>query len=101
MTIFILIISILLNIVAGYVIYNMLKKAEKLEDAYMNMYNSFCYIRDNFEVGIKVIKAADIRGSFSSDDEVGSAFTNIKQTFEDLQKLTQIELDGKEKENGK
>lgn len=70
--------TILIFIILGtamYVILNLLKKLERLEsilenntEKYVNIYNS--------------LKEIDLRGSFESDDEVGSTFKDIKTLIE-------------------
>ena len=92
MSTFIICILILLLGGAGFALYNMTRKFEAIEDKYLQLYNSFCYIRDNFEIGYKTIVQADTKGAFANDDEVGTIFTIIKDTTEDLKKLTEIDI---------
>ena len=62
-------------ITCGFVIWNLLQKLERFEniieentEIYINIYNS--------------LKEIDSRGSFESDDEVGSTFKDIKGLIE-------------------
>lgn len=74
MTALLIILSILIGI-ESYIIWNLLKKLEKLEniledntERYINIYNS--------------LKEIDLKGAFESDDEVGSTFKDIKDLIE-------------------
>ena len=65
----------IVTLVEGYIIWNLLKKNEKLEDIieentdkYINVYNA--------------LKEIDLRGAFEADDEVGSTFKEIKNIIE-------------------
>ena len=75
----ILLISIVLNITFIISIFNLLKQTEELEDT---------IIETTLEVKVKVSNALenlrniDSRGSFESDDEVGSVFSQLKETIE-------------------
>jgi len=95
---FIIVLLILLLCGSVYANYNLIKKSEKLEDKYLELYNSFCYIRDSFEVGYKVMQKVDKLGAFAADDETGTIFNTVRDTVEDLKKLTNIEVTD---ENGK
>ena len=66
---------LILSLVEGYVIWNLLKKNERLEDIieenterYINIYNT--------------LKEIDLKGAFEADDEVGSTFKEIKNIIE-------------------
>ena len=91
MSTFFIILLLLLLIASLYANYNLVKKSEKIEDKYLELYNSFCYIRDSFDIGYKVMQKSDKLGAFASDDETGTIFSAIKDTVEDLKKLTEIE----------
>ena len=75
----IIIISILiaLLIVSGFVMFNMLKKNEILEDFIAKQ-------SDAIDYSAKRLKTIDEKGSFIADDEVGWFFQNIKDIQEAL-----------------
>jgi len=73
-----IIISILINIILGYISYNLFGKMEKLEaitdsqDQYINNVSNTINTMD------KRLNEIDEKGSFKSDDEVGFFFESIK-----------------------
>jgi len=73
----IIILSIVV-IVLGYTTFNLLRKIEKQE----NILSSYLKYLDNIsriiEVSDKKLKDVDAKGTFSSDDEVGFFFQQIK-----------------------
>jgi len=75
----IIIISILiaLLIVSGFVMFNMLKKNEILEDFIAKQ-------SDAIDYSAKRLKTIDEKGSFIADDEVGWFFQNVKDIQEAL-----------------
>ena len=75
----IIIISILiaLLIVSGFVMFNMLKKNEILEDFIAKQSEAIDY-------SAKRLKTIDDKGSFIADDEVGWFFQNVKDIQEAL-----------------
>jgi hypothetical protein len=65
---------------AGFAIWNLLRKVET--------YEVFCRtLKSELEYTLKTIKAADLRGAFEADDEVGDAFVTIKQTVMKLEEF--------------
>jgi hypothetical protein len=74
-----IVISILtaLLIVNGFIIYNLLKKNEILEDFIKKQSDAIDYCD-------KRLKTIDDRGSFIADDEVGWFFTELKKIQEAL-----------------
>ena len=72
-------------LVEGYIIWNLLRKNERLEtmiedntERYINIYNT--------------LKEIDLKGAFEADDEVGSAFTEIKDLIEtNIDKLNKLQ----------
>jgi hypothetical protein len=73
----IIILSILV-VILGYTTRNLLKKNEKQEDilaSYLTYLDSMSRV---IEVSDEKLKAIDARGTFSSDDEVGFFFQQIK-----------------------
>jgi hypothetical protein len=75
--IIILIAATVLLILSGYVISNLLKKVEKLE-------TFIAAISDNIQSANDRLKEIDEKGTFSSDDEIGWFFENIKEIQETL-----------------
>ena len=66
---------LILTLVEGYIIWNLLRKNERLEniieentERYINIYNT--------------LKEIDLKGAFEADDEVGSTFKEIKNIIE-------------------
>jgi len=74
----IIILSILV-VTLGYTTYNLLRKNETQEDilsGYLDYLDKFSRV---IEVTDKKLKELDNRGSFSSDDEIGFFFENVKK----------------------
>jgi predicted PurR-regulated permease PerM len=71
----------LLSLVLGYNVRNLLLQNEQLEDTLLETLQD---IQQKIETAYQSMQDADIRGSFESDDEVGSAFTEIKDIVENL-----------------
>jgi len=76
----------LMVVILGYTTFNLLRKLEKQEDVINNQatilasYLSYLNkISDIIEFSDKKLKEVDHKGSFSSDDEVGFFFEEIKQ----------------------
>ena len=83
--IYFLILFILLTLVEGYVIFNLTRKVERLET----------WIEDyaqRIQDTQRVLKEIDSKGNFEADDEVGVVFTAIKETIDELNKITETEL---------
>ena len=78
MIVTIIILSVLV-VVLGYTTYNLLRKNERQEDilaGYLDYLDKFSRV---IEVTDEKLKELDNRGSFSSDDEIGFFFENIKR----------------------
>ena len=89
----VLIISIGLVIFFGYVIYLMSEGMEQLENQiefYTEWYETF--IERLSDANDKMAQV-DKRGSFSSDDEIGFAYTTVKECIEDLVEMGVITYD--------
>jgi hypothetical protein len=76
----------LMVVILGYTTFNLLRKLEKQEDAINNQatilssYLSYLNkISDIIDFSDKKLREVDYKGSFSSDDEVGFFFEEIKQ----------------------
>jgi hypothetical protein len=72
-------------LIESYVIWNLMKKTELLETWVEN----FTQLIEKINAELKAI---DIRGSFESDDEVGSIFKQIKDTVNQLNILRGIDV---------
>lgn len=60
---------------AGYTIYNLLNKLEKLED--------FIDLQEQNSIALlETLQTIDSKQMFEKDDEVGSLFTQIKETIQ-------------------
>lgn len=70
-------ILVALLIVAGFALYNLIKKNEVLEDFVLKQSDAIDYCD-------KRLKNIDDRGSFIADDEVGWFFTELKKIQEAL-----------------
>lgn len=71
----IIIILIVFLAAAGYTIYNLLNKLEKLED--------FIDLQEQNNITLlETLQNIDSKQMFEKDDEVGSLFTQIKETIQ-------------------
>ena len=76
----ILTISIVFLAVAGYTIYNLLNKLEKYED--------FIDLQEQNNITLlETLRDIDSKQMFEKDDEVGSLFTQIKDTIETFKQI--------------
>ncbi len=74
-------ISVISNLVLLYGVRNLLKQNEQLEDTLSEVVlNTTQTLTDTLEE----MKRIDLRGSFESDDEVGSVFQQLKFIIEKL-----------------
>jgi hypothetical protein len=68
----------ILVVIFGYTTFNLLKKAERLEDI-ITKYSDFVKeFGEQINVADKRLKEIDDRGLFKSDDEIGWFFEQIK-----------------------
>lgn len=70
--------------VIGYVIWNLMKKAEKLENIITVQERYITEFYDLVKQSEVKIKEIDANQTFQSDDEIGFFFTNIKTIQEAL-----------------
>jgi predicted PurR-regulated permease PerM len=77
------VIVIILGII-GYVIWNLMKKAEKLENIIEVQEKYITEFYDLVKQSEAKIKEIDANQTFQSDDEIGFFFTNIKNIQEAL-----------------
>lgn len=74
-----------LVLVASYIIYNLLKKVEKQEDIIQG-YQTYLYsIDETIKNSTRKLKEIDRRGTFSSDDEIGWFFEQVKEIQDKLE----------------
>jgi hypothetical protein len=72
-----LVIFIIADIVGCYVIWNLMKKTELLEDFVGNIGEKIINVNER-------LNQIDSTGHFESDDEVGTIFDTIKETVNEL-----------------
>ena len=65
-----------------YVVYNILQKLEKYEDAYEETQKFIQTEIERNEALLEALRLIDSREMFEKDDEVGSIFYQIKETIE-------------------
>ena len=75
-------------IVEGYIIWNLMKKTEMLEDWVETFTQRIEKVQND-------LKEIDATGHFESDDEVGMVFQQIKDTVDELETLKGEEVDAK------
>mgnify|MGYP001203225798 FL=1 len=74
-------ISVVANLVLLYGVRNLLRQNEQLED---NLSDLVIDTNQTISSAVEQMKQVDIRGSFESDDEVGSVFDSLKAIIERL-----------------
>jgi hypothetical protein len=79
-----LILSVSIIILLILIIWNLLRKLEKLEDAIDDRNELIDKIDTNYNDAYKRMQEIDRVGSFESDDESGYIFNKIKDVIEDL-----------------
>lgn len=67
-----------------YIVRNLLLQNEQLEDTLIETLED---VQLKVEKAYQDLQNADIRGSFESDDEVGSTFKEIKDIVENLKNI--------------
>lgn len=79
--------SILLLLIIGvlvFIILNLLKKQEKMEDIIISYQEYITKFTDAVNESDKLLNKVDEKGTFKSDDEVGFFFTFIKKIQSEL-----------------
>ena len=69
----------LLVVILGYTNINLLLKNEKAEDIIVSQREFINEFQESIEDADKKLQELDVRGSFSSDDEIGWFFNEIKK----------------------
>ena len=77
-------VSAVLNIGLLIGVRNLLRQNEQLED---DLVGTISGVVTTITQANEKMKQADIRGSFESDDEVGSVFTELKRIVNELNEL--------------
>ena len=80
---------VVIFITESYIIWNLLNKVELLESWVEDF-------SDRVAGTWEEIKTIDSTGHFEADDEVGSIFTSIKQTIEELNQYIEEDTNAKE-----
>ena len=76
---------VLLSITLGWTTYNQIQKVERLEDWVENFSAQIILTQ-------RTLEELDSEGKFKSDDEIGTVFTAIKDTINDLNKITEEDI---------
>ena len=71
-------------VILGYTTINLLVKNEKTEDIIISQQEFIENFQSSIEESDKKLQELDVRGSFSSDDEIGWFFNEIKKLQNDL-----------------
>ena len=79
-----LVIFIIADVVGCYVIWNLMKKTELLEDFVGNVGEKIINVNGR-------LKEIDSTGHFEADDEIGSIFDSIKEVVNELNDFTEGE----------
>ena len=66
-------------VILGYTTINLLFKNEKAEDIILSQREFINSFQESIEESDKKLQELDVRGSFSSDDEIGWFFNEIKK----------------------
>ena len=74
--------SIIFNILLIIRGINFVKQNEKLNDSAQEYFDNQINTQIKLESMLKQMREIDLKGSFESDDEVGSVFTQLKDTIE-------------------
>ena len=74
--------SIIFNILLLIRGINIVKQNEQLRDAIEGYDDRQIRTQDKLEEMLQQMRDIDIRGSFESDDEVGTVFSELKETIE-------------------
>jgi hypothetical protein len=82
--IIIVVVSVCLNAILGYLCYNASIYIEKVEEILDYYKSTLIDLRDEFIETETRLREIDLRGAFESDDEVGVIFKNIKEMTLDL-----------------
>jgi len=68
-----------LLLIAGFVIWNLLSKVERQEDLIEKYQQYLTSLDTSIKLSSKRLEEIDVKGMFSSDDEIGWYFKQIKE----------------------
>ena len=68
-----------LLLIAGFVVWNLLKKVERQEDLIEKYQQYLTSLDTSIKLSSKRLEEIDVKGMFSSDDEIGWYFKQIKE----------------------
>jgi hypothetical protein len=68
-----------LLLIAGFVIWNLLKKVERQEDLVEKYQEYLISLDTSIKLSSRRLEEIDVKGIFSSDDEIGWYFKQIKE----------------------
>jgi len=80
-----LVISIVINLVCGYLVWNSNRKIGILEKYASTFLSDLTSLKDKIVKANSIMKQADTLGAFESDDEVGTAFKIMKDCLDTLE----------------
>lgn len=78
-------------LISLYVNWNLSKKVDILEKYASTFLTDLTTLREKIALADQIMTDADLKGAFASDDEVGSAFTIIKNAISELNEETTAE----------
>jgi hypothetical protein len=70
--------------IAGFVIWNLVRKVERQEDLVEKYQQYLLSVDTSIKLSSKRLQEIDVKGMFSSDDEIGWYFKQIKEIQEIL-----------------
>ena len=77
----------ILVVILGYTTFNLLRKNEKAEDIIISQSNFIDKFSQQLDSSEKRLSKIDEKGTFSSDDEIGWFFNEVKQLQNDLSRF--------------
>ena len=78
-------VTVLLNIVLLVGIRNLNRQNEQYQDYIEDEITTLSDVKERVDGALQRMRAADIRGSFESDDEVGASFKELLSIIEQLE----------------
>ena len=79
----VIILSILLAVCA-FIIINLLRKYDKMEETVLSLDDNIQYTKRKFKEALNSMRVIDSKGGFESDDEIGVMFKSIKDIIKEL-----------------
>jgi len=77
----------ILVVILGYTTFNLLRKNEKAEDIIVSQSDFIDKFKQQLDNSEKRLSEIDEKGTFSSDDEIGWFFNEVKQLQNDLSRF--------------